>query len=237
MNIAICDDNNEHIGYIKSMTAEYMPDASIHCVTNTNELYTYAENENIDIAIIDIVLDNENGITAARKIRDINAETVIIFISGYAEDYFESVYEVEHIYLVKKPIDENIFKSSLQKAIEIKQNNNLAVFIWKLKNETIRVPYADILYFESYKHSVKLVTKNHKKDTILPSVTLKKLSSYLNMGIFIRCHQSFIVNISNYDRAARTEIIMEGASIPVSRRYSGKVKLIIDEERRKQLWN
>ncbi|MBQ3461664.1 MAG: LytTR family transcriptional regulator, partial [Clostridia bacterium] len=77
----------------------------------------------------------------------------------------------------------------------------------------------------------------HKKDTIIPSVTLKKLSSYLNMGIFIRCHQSFILNISNYDRASRTEIIMEGASVPVSRRYSGKVKLIIDEERRKQLWN
>lgn len=66
---------------------------------------------------------------------------------------------------------------------------------------------------------------------------MNEIEKILEQAPFVRCHQSFLINLMNYTKASRTEIIYGDIRVPISRRYTDKVKEAISEELRKEIWN
>ncbi|ERP38906.1 hybrid sensor histidine kinase/response regulator [Chitinivibrio alkaliphilus] len=61
---------------------------SVHCCSNGIEAVEYAEGESspIDLAILDIIMPEMDGVSAAQELRKIQPNMKIIFISGFSEE-------------------------------------------------------------------------------------------------------------------------------------------------------
>ena len=87
--IAICDDEQLDIKYIKELLHIWQEETNISLQIETftsaeNFLFHYAEDKLYDIILLDIELGGMDGVTMAKKIRKENKTVQIIFISGYS---------------------------------------------------------------------------------------------------------------------------------------------------------
>ena len=122
LHIAICDDDRQVLDSLHEKLIKAAGDM-VGAVEKYNSgeklLFSFAGSKaRIDVAILDIMLGNDNGIELAKRLREIRPETQVIFLSGH-EDYFIQVYDVEHIYFLKKPVKEE----DLRKAVELAKKN------------------------------------------------------------------------------------------------------------------
>ena len=120
-NIAICDDQPESISYVKDRLEDMKsPDIGrISIFSDGGSMLEDLEDGilDADIFIMDIELGSSSGIRIAESILDIKPDSQIIFMSGY-DDYYEAVYDVNHIYFMKKPVSDGILRKAVFKAFE-----------------------------------------------------------------------------------------------------------------------
>lgn len=107
MIIAICDDEELIREQVKNLVVKQQPDAYVNLYGTGEELL--AENRNFDMVFLDIQMDGMNGIEAARKLRERNAQTIVIFITGMREYVFEA-FDVHAFQYLLKPIMEEKFR-------------------------------------------------------------------------------------------------------------------------------
>mgnify|MGYP002550809194 FL=1 len=105
LRIAICDDELLHCAYTAQMierVPEYA-DAKIRQYTNPQELLDdlKAQSFPADIAIVDVCMEQMNGIALAKQINALVPSCQIIFLSAYLK-YATEVYAADHVYFVLK---------------------------------------------------------------------------------------------------------------------------------------
>ena len=231
INIAICDDNTAQLNDLKAMTekiCEY--EHSILCFNEEDQFLNSILTDKIDIVLLDIKLKSDNGINVAKRLQTVKPEIIIVFISGY-NDYFEDVYDVEHIYFLTKPIKEVKLKSALNKAYKmyVKQANK-KIYI-KGKSGITVIDMTKVMCFESMGRNITAHCEDG--DIYIPGVKLSDLYKYINEEYhsgFVRCHQSFIIDINRAVKLKRGEIVIENyGEVPVSRRYYDQIveKMVI----------
>lgn len=81
---------------------------------------------------------------------------------------------------------------------------------------TIHLDENAVYYFES---EGNYVTVYHTQGKNVLRQSLESIHKTLNSKKFIRIHRSFIVNMENMEKHGRTEVIIKGTSLPVSRTY------------------
>lgn len=91
-------------------------------------------------------------------------------------------------------------------------------FCVQTKTRSLRIPYDSILYFESCQRRVT-VHASGQGDGCSFTATLSSVEKSLPPGIFVRCHQSFLVcahAMREVDRTARTLVLEDGSVVSVS---------------------
>ena len=83
MDIAVVDDEKVIREYIREMIENEKPDCDVVCFSSGEEFL--AATKPFDIIFLDIQMDGMNGIEAAKEVREKNADTVLIFITGIKE--------------------------------------------------------------------------------------------------------------------------------------------------------
>lgn len=105
-------------------------------------------------------------------------------------------------------------------------------FYLHTKAKSMRIPYREILYFESRLHQVVIHTIQQSNLCAFPA-TLDDIEKTLPSERFIRCHQSFLVHIDGIyqlDRTNRSLILDNGESLGISKRYYKDVGQIFASE-------
>lgn len=178
-----------------------------------------------DIVFLDAM--DGNGINLAAKIRRINYLSTIIFTGNTDYDVAAllryrptaCIFNLTDI----KPIYEAL-------ALSFAEQKQIHPYIMIKNKETLtRVNFSDILYFESCKRVVTLFTKTK---IIKFYGKLGDVINLLPKSSFIRCHQSYIVNmaeITELDKALRSFRLTNGTSIEISKSYYA---LSVDEYER-----
>ena len=91
------------------------------------------------------------------------------------------------------------------------------------RGRIVEVPLDDIRYIESVDHNCVLHTDNGLIETGA-SMTLKMLEAFLPSPRFIRCHNSFIVNLSHVESVGKTFVLKSGEEVLISRNGFSKWK-------------
>lgn len=105
-------------------------------------------------------------------------------------------------------------------------------FYLHTKNKSMRIPFQEILYFESRLHQVVIHTVQQNSLCAFPA-TLDDVAKTLPPERFVRCHQSFLVHIDSIfqlDRTNRSLILDNGESLGISKKYYKDIGNIFTSE-------
>ena len=78
LKIAVCDDEPVFVEQISGRIKKYMPDVAIQGFFSSEELLS--QGEVFDIYFLDIQMEKMNGVETAKKLRELDEESVIVFI-------------------------------------------------------------------------------------------------------------------------------------------------------------
>ncbi|MDY3797261.1 MAG: LytTR family DNA-binding domain-containing protein [Agathobacter sp.] len=180
--------------------------------------------DTLDAAIIDVTAPE--GIDAAKLLRRKFASIELVIVSDATISPI--VYlnpEVRATSLLLKPFDEALMCETLRNFFSLFDNGlkSEECYIIHTKNEMVRLPYCNIIYFEARDKKV-FVRLNSIEYTTYD--TIEYLSEILP-EIFIRCHRSFIANrkfidVVNYSK--NIVLLFDNMSVPLSRSYKSSVK-------------
>lgn len=213
MDIAICDDDKNILQYLKKKIEITLEDnCQITTFESGYDLIEYIDSDisNPDIIFMDIDLKEHLGIDVAKKIQQKFNNIKIIFITGYAS-YVEDIFEVETLYYTAKPINEEKLKKALNKAMEVIKVNKEEIL--NIKTEVVSINLNDVNYIEGHLRTVIMHCGKIKK------TIYKKLNEIENIlpEKFIRCHQSYIVNMEKVNILTTNKFILKsGDKVPVS---------------------
>lgn len=195
LNFVLCDDNISFLngleGMLSKLFIKHNLDAQIGLKTDcTSKLLEYVDTHSVDVLFLDITLKNKNvGLTVAEEIRKINKSLHLIFTTGHFE-YVMEAYKVNTFDYLVKPISQDKLEETILRLTDYLDNsNNRFVKI----NGTTFINQDDIHYIK--KEGMKLIyhTKHAEYETYNSFSKIKDTLS----NDFVRCHKSFIANISN----------------------------------------
>lgn len=231
MNIAICDDEEFFRNWIKEMLLQYMQEKGV-----IYEIATFQSGkELLDLGIelnqyqvifLDINMDYINGLTTAKKIREQNKEVFIVFITAFV-DYSMEGYKVDAIrYLLKSSSNMQGHIAECMDTIYKKMQYDVTWKEFEFHEGKKTVSLDCLLYVESKKHKLEFHVMEDKLITYTIYETLNNMEKYINSRQFLRCHQSFLVNIKYIEEICHYKVIL----------YNGK-EFPIPKARYKEVWN
>ncbi len=104
MNIIAVDDERPALWTLEQAINNAKSDADLACFLSANDALEYAYKNIVDVAFLDIQMDEINGLILAKKLKNINPLVNIIFISGY-NDYMADAFDMIVSGYVMKPIN------------------------------------------------------------------------------------------------------------------------------------
>lgn len=218
IQIAICDDNLEDIRSLANALYAYDDSFQIFSYTDGESLTEDClENERLfDILFLDIYMPGLNGIEIAARIRADNKEIKIIFISSSKEHYSEA-YDVFAFNYLIKPLNRQKLSCILEQAINGIIKERQQQICLNYKGKTFRVFCRDILYIESRDKIIYI----HKTDRSVVQCYAKMdyILEKLPIESFIRCHQSFAVNVLHIDEIMDNYFRINLDVISISKKY------------------
>lgn len=223
LRIVICDDNAEIISCLQTWICARFSQESV-------KIFSFASAKDLtdavgqglqaDIAILDILLGEDNGILLAKQLFPSAAQTQVIFITGYVE-YCSAVYETEHIYFLLKPLKEQAFHKAMDKALRARQDTRKGELLVQTKRSIQRIPFPSIRYLESMGRKVRLYCQD---EVVECYATLSVLANDLP-GHFVSCHKSFLVNLDYVKKMEANQFVLTGnEEIPISQAKKGHAK-------------
>lgn len=190
------------------------------------------ENHKPDLLFLDIHLTDGTGFDVLTKTdyKDFD----VIFITGFDNHAIKAI-KVGALDYIIKPVDEEELSQAISKAIDHKQDDKHLEKLAQVSSEyfkgaekkriiikTVNTVYAiyedDILYCKSDGNYTTLYTQQFEK--IVASKPIKKILEVLSEDVFIRCHQSYIVNkkyVSKYNKNG-VLVLIQDIKVPVSSR-------------------
>ena len=113
MKVAIIEDNNEYSETLKNYIEQYAKENSLNIALSifpNGERIVNDFKSDYDIIFMDIEMPVMDGIEASTKIREIDSECIIIFISNYTQ-YAIKGYAVNALDYLTKPLEYTLFKN------------------------------------------------------------------------------------------------------------------------------
>lgn len=223
--IALCENCSEDRLQAKEAIKKVMSEAGLaYTVTDFwsgEEFSVHAKPYMFDIAFFDVEMRRINGIETAKHLRETDRSVVIIFLTAYA-DFVFSCFSAEPIqYLIKPPVYAT-FKQTLLKAIQKVDENKRQCYSLSFDGISYCIQLKDIHYFCSFGRTVEVhcASGNYVFYAKLDEVEKDPL-----LTGFLRCHQSYLVNLDQICRVTMDEVkLFSGEMLPVSKSRAKTVK-------------
>lgn len=174
-------------------------------VTNYQAVY--------DIILMDIEMRFMNGMTAAEKIRELDEEVAIIFITNMAQ-YAIRGYAVNALDYVLKPVSYFAFSQRLDRAVSRLRKKEKHYLVIRLKGGSRRLATEDIYYIESQGHVLLVHAKDGTHET---SGTMKEMGEKLEPFHFCQCNKGYLVNLEHVDSIQNGCVMVGGDALAISR--------------------
>ena len=196
---------------------------------NAIQAITLLQQTKVDLLFLDIRMPQLNGNDFLKTIR--NAPRVII-TTAYP-DYALEGYELDVVDYLLKPIHFDRFVKAVNKTLQLTQfvpeaetvsaetETAAELFVYfRADRKMVKVMLKEILYVESMKDYVKIVTTS---GSIISKQSISSVEEMLPEKKFVRTHRSFIVSLEKI-RSFTNELIEIGnTEIPIGKLYRNTV--------------
>mgnify|MGYP004562312307 CR=1 FL=1 len=221
MKIAICDDEINHLNATKLQLEEAYKslDMMIYSFQDGRKLIDSMEKTSYDLIILDIEMPHIDGLSVARKIRELGQDTALVFLTSHLE-YALKGYEVNALRYLTKPVKKEQLTEIINHLVE--KNSEVKKIMLKSDDEMVMIPVSDILYMEARNQEVRIVTNN---GDYFRRYNIRDYEEELKQYFFVRCHRSFLVNLPHIAKIIGKDIVIDNQDmIPLSRTKEKSVK-------------
>lgn len=168
-----------------------------------------------DILLFDIDMPGTNGIEAARQIRRVDKNTVLLFVTNIAQ-YAINGYEVDAVDYIIKPIGYYDFALKFQRAARRAARHADRYLVLDSTDGTRRVKVSGIRYVEVMGHYLSF---HGAEEVYRVRANIRDYEQQLRPYGFCQIHKSFLVNMEHIEQICTGEIRMDKTTLPIGRVY------------------
>jgi len=208
------------------------------CINAVEALAMLRQNQ-IDLLFLDIQMPQILGTDFVRTLKN---PPKVIFTTAFRKFAVEG-FELDAVDYLLKPISFERFLKAINKVtenlsqksetdsidtvLEKKKEVNDPFIYFRADRKVLKITLDDILYIESLKDYIKVVTKTR---TIITKQSISSLEEMLPKDSFTRIHRSYIVSISKIESYTSELIEIAELQLPISRMYRHELAKILKIE-------
>lgn len=152
LKIAFCDDETQETRRLEALLEEYAADrgqdfAHTSYQSPVELMAEVEKGTRFDIILLDVLMPGENGMAAAREIREYDSNVKIIFLTSSTEFAVES-YAVDAWYYQLKPIRREDFFRLMDSACAACTREQRHSLILRSKSGIVRLELEELVYCE-----------------------------------------------------------------------------------------
>ena len=217
MRIAVCEDNEIHRDILEHLLNRYFSERSIPFALipyeyGKNFLYDMEEGSFFDVTFLDIYMEDAMGNEIAHKLRAMGYQGEIVFLTASPDFAIES-YDVDACGYLLKPLDYEKLKMVMDR---ISRNTDPCTYQIRQRTTMTKLVYHEILYIESSNSKCIFHTASGGEYTVYK--TLNTIEKELGDRRFLRCHQSFLVNMDHIKQIGKQFLLSNGDYVPIRQR-------------------
>jgi len=188
--------------------------------------FEFLQDNPVDVMFLDVEMPKLTGIELVRCLHN----PPVVIITSANRDYAIEGFELNVADYILKPVTFERLLKAFSKAKELlskrgyDDSKESEYLIFKESKKNVRIKQDDILYIESIKDYIKVVTANR---TVITKQSIGSVEEMLDKDRFIRVHRSFIVALNHVDTFSSTSLEIGSMEIPIGRLYrDGVIKIL-----------
>lgn len=228
--VLIVDDEPYAIEIIEGYLAKFTEMELVGKCGDAIQAFQLLQQKPVDLMFLDIQMP---GIKGTDLLRSLKNPPKVIFTTAYSEYALEG-FELNAIDYLLKPIPFERFMRAIDKVYQMHDHKSKTTitheapvsdhesFIYlKVERKTVKVNINDILWIESLRDYVKVITK---EQVYISKQKISLLEEMLPDNKFIRTHRSFIVSLSKINSFYSYSVGVNGHELPIGRNYKQDVQ-------------
>ncbi len=216
LHIAICDDEESFVRELEEHLTRYAGECSqeirVTVFYDGSELVN-GYDPSIDLVFLDIQMNRMDGLAAAERIRQMDGEVAIIFLTTLTRYALEG-YKYQATNYIIKPMKYARLKAEMDRWMQRRPAKESPSLVVVNDSGRYRVLLKELKYVETFNRNLLLHTE---KESILCYRSMKEMERELAGSGFVRCHTSYIVNLFFVKGVKKLEIeLLDGGYLPIS---------------------
>lgn len=185
----------------------------------------YLRQHTVDLMFLDIHLPRLKGMAFLKTLTHPPAVIITTAYHQYAvegfdlnvTDYLLKPFEFERFLVAVNKVKTpgQVGPEATQPKLPEGGENKDYLFL-NVQKKKVKILFSDILYIESQREYIKLVTT---RTTYLSKISTHEIETLLPPQLFRRVHRSFIVSVGRIDSFTAEYVEVQGVSIPIGRGY------------------
>lgn len=216
IRIAIVEDEKKAADLLSAYLTSYSEENCVQFeieVFGSGESFISAYKYDYEIILMDIEMPGIDGLETARRLRAIDNDAVLLFVTNMAQ-YALKGYEVDAVDYAVKPVSYPDFAMKIKKALRFvnkKTDRELTVFS---VDGLTKIKVSDIYYVEVILHYLIYHTS---EGNIKVRGSLKESERELIKYGFARCNSCYLVNMQHIKAVRGFMLAVAGDEIAISR--------------------
>lgn len=216
LRCAIVEDSPRELEHLKECLARYSAERDIPLETTAfGDAASFLEHyrADYDIVFMDIELPGINGMEAAHRLREIDRQVILIFVTNMAQ-FAVKGYEVDALDYIIKPAQYGPLSIKLDRATARWRAAAESVMV-ALPTGTQRLLLREICYIEVQGHKL---TYHTEQGAVPGSGTLQDTENRLRGKGFLRCNKCYLVNQKHIQTVTGSDVVLSnGEKLQISR--------------------
>ncbi len=202
---------------LKQWSEEKQTTLDVSCFENGASFLNATQKEFFHLVFMDIQMEEMDGLTCAKKLREMGFNGSIVFLTAFSEYVFEG-YHVQALNYLLKPVSYAKISACLNYKYQELYDEH---YIFRNGNDIIQIPYSKIICFSSANHYTEIITPDATYQQLEP---IKGILSRLPAR-FHSCHRTAIINEEHVSMIRGHEVVLSnGMVIPISRTYLSTIR-------------
>ncbi len=223
MKIALVDDDREQLQQLPAMIhralQEYgIANEEISCFSGSEAFLTAWQPGGFDMIVLDIYMDEENGVELAQRIRQSDQNVALAFCTS-SNEFATQSYEVNARYYLQKPVTQEKLSQMLRRMDLAQMEKRRSIQL----PDGYRLLLHKLIYTNYVNHTVTFYIQGVQPHCIY--ITQAEVAQMLSDPFFFAVNKGSIVNFHMVKKIRSDGFLMQdGATVPIARRWYKEAK-------------